>query len=640
MAILIFIGVFILTFFIFVLKNREKRGIREAYLKASLTIGFMVVVSTELMSAFTVFSYNYVLGFWTIAFATTASITILLLVANHKKGTLTDLFRSNFYLKHKNIGPAEGISVIGVFAILVITLVTALVSPPNNMDSMSYHMPRVMHWIQNASISHYPTDNVRQISFPPAAGYTIAHFVILSGNDYFVNGVQWLAYLGSILGASLIAGRFADRKGQIMSALFCATLPMAILQSATTQTDLSVAFCLVCSVYFILRTKKYSSSDLVWVTLSFSLAIMTKPTAYFFGFPLGILLAIRYASSLKAHHSYFTVAAKVTVLVCCVGVGAFLLSAANYWRNQHTFGSFLGPDGGTRCEVIGIKPLASNLTRSMALSLPLPDYWGWVSAVHEKVLDFDVDDERTTFHGNKFSKCPEWLFLLPDEDFVGNPVHLLLIIFTTIVVIVRKSIREQPPPNEMLWLIFAVVGGVLTLNLLIKWQIWGNRLHLTAFILLAPVAGSMLAMLRRSLLIALVAALLLQGAFYSLISVRHPLISLKRFNSPIFRSSSIFQVPRENLYFNGNFEYMKAPISELSNRLQSDACRFLGITLARPEFEYPVWALLNRKNRDGVKIKHLRVENPSKALRQEFSDSVMCATAAIDMSGITYTTLD
>jgi hypothetical protein len=40
-----------------------------------------------------------------------------------------------------------------------------------------------MHWIQNQSIGHYPTNNTRQISLPAGSGYIVAQFQILAGND-------------------------------------------------------------------------------------------------------------------------------------------------------------------------------------------------------------------------------------------------------------------------------------------------------------------------------------------------------------------------------------------------------------------------------------------------------------------------
>src|SRR6185369_10694518 len=55
------------------------------------------------------------------------------------------------------------ILLIGVIGfILCATLATALLYPPNTWDSMTYHMPRVMHWITNANIGFYPTANSRQ----------------------------------------------------------------------------------------------------------------------------------------------------------------------------------------------------------------------------------------------------------------------------------------------------------------------------------------------------------------------------------------------------------------------------------------------------------------------------------------------
>lgn len=639
MAVLLCISTFLFTFLIFSLQSTGNEGLRSAFIKTSLVLGLVIAVSTELLSAFAVFQFNFVLGLWVAICAITATGALYLLKAKRKPDHPIVTFFINLRAKYKTLDAIERICLFVVGAILAMTLTTALISPPNTMDSMSYHMPRVMHWIQNTSISHYPTNDVRQISFQPGAGYAIAHLVILTGNDYFANIVQWLSFFGCVLGTSLITANFSSRKGQIIAALFCATIPMAILQSATTQTDLTAAFWLVCSAFFIFRTKRYSWIDMTWVSLSFGLAILTKPTAYFFGFPFGILLTLRYAQSLMKGRTFSVVGIKVLIMVCCVAAGSILLSSPCYWRNYNTFGNFIGPDGGTRNAVVGLKPFVSNLTRNIALNLPLPYYWRWVETVHTTILDLDVDDERTTFEGNSFSRCPEWVFLLPDEDFAGNPMHLLLLVLTSGTILVRRFVRKDPNLNGLLILLCIVLGGVFILNLLIKWQIWGNRLHLAAYILLSPVAASVIAQSRRPLLVILVGVLLFQGAVYSLFAIRHPLISLQRFKSPIFKSESIFQASRENLYFNGNFEYMKRPLQELNKKVWSDDCKAIGITLSRPEFEYPVWAVLNNGRHDKVKIKHLGVENRSKILAQEFSDNDMCAKAVIEMTKINYTTL-
>jgi hypothetical protein len=311
----------------------------------------------------------------------------------------------------------------------------------------------------------------------------------------------------------------------------------------------------------------------------------------------------------------------------------------NYLRNYQTFDNVLGPDTGTRCTLIGLKPLVSNLTRNVALNLPLPDYWRWVGTLHETVLELDVDDPRTTFEGNAFSKSPEWLFLLPDEDFAGNPLHFLLLIFAAGAIIVRRSGGSDPNLNGLLLLLFAVIGGVLILNLLIKWQIWGNRLLLVAYVLLAPLAGSIIANSRRSLVIVLVFVLLFQGAGCSLFAIRHPLIPLQGFGSPIFRAGSILQTNRERLYFSGNYEYMHEPMKELKNKIRSDDCRALGITLDRQEYEYAVWAVLNNGHRDKIKIKHINVDNPSRSLSEKFSGDGLCAVADVKMKAINYTRL-
>ena len=61
---------------------------------------------------------------------------------------------------------------------LLTTLATALISPPNNWDSMTYHMSRVEYWIQNKAVHFFTTNNPRQNVFAPFSEFFILHFQI------------------------------------------------------------------------------------------------------------------------------------------------------------------------------------------------------------------------------------------------------------------------------------------------------------------------------------------------------------------------------------------------------------------------------------------------------------------------------
>lgn len=54
-----------------------------------------------------------------------------------------------------------------------VTMLIAVVVPPNNWDAMTYHMPRVAHRLANASVRHYPVARAQQLFMPPLNAYGI-----------------------------------------------------------------------------------------------------------------------------------------------------------------------------------------------------------------------------------------------------------------------------------------------------------------------------------------------------------------------------------------------------------------------------------------------------------------------------------
>ena len=239
-------------------------GFQSAFLQASVGHGVIIVLSTEVLSKFRLLNFMSLCILWGLI----AAINIARLFATK---TRQNAYPSPFtnlkliYDKTKRKWLADKIAVAGVLLILAICLITALMSPPNNYDSMTYHMPRIMHWIQNQSVDHYLTNNLRQISFPPGIGYIVVQFQILAGGDFLANAVQWLAFLGCILGTSLLSKCSGQPEDQQTTALICASIPMAIMQSTTTQTDLAASYWVICFAYFICRTNEYRVADYFWI---------------------------------------------------------------------------------------------------------------------------------------------------------------------------------------------------------------------------------------------------------------------------------------------------------------------------------------------------------------------------------------
>ncbi|MCL2544801.1 MAG: phospholipid carrier-dependent glycosyltransferase [Clostridia bacterium] len=144
-----------------------------------------------------------------------------------------------------------GGAVIGVC--LLGTLLSALLYPPMNYDSMVYHIPRVFFWMKNASVHNYPTEVGRQLFTGPLAGFFVLQVQVLAGgSDRLANLAQWFAYAGSVLAVAGIASELgAGPRGRWLSATLAATTPLAILQASSTQSDMVAAFWCVATAYYV-----------------------------------------------------------------------------------------------------------------------------------------------------------------------------------------------------------------------------------------------------------------------------------------------------------------------------------------------------------------------------------------------------
>ena len=245
--------------------------LRLSLIKAFIGTAFFSYLTCEILSIFNVFSFNYVLISWLL-------INSIIIYLNKEKIKL-NIFS---IFSQKIIIPKQERNILYFIFFLIILplLLLAIFIPPNNWDSMAYHLPRVEHWIQNKNIYPYPTNIVRQVLTSPLSEYMIANFQILSSTDAFSNLVQFSSFIFILFSGTLIFSLLKiGVKGQLFLFLALLSLPMMLFQATTTQTDLLASFFFLSFLLFdliIIHSDDNFKTNFIFLASSLTLGILTK----------------------------------------------------------------------------------------------------------------------------------------------------------------------------------------------------------------------------------------------------------------------------------------------------------------------------------------------------------------------------
>jgi hypothetical protein len=569
--------------------NSLSVSLRECFLFIAILWGVSVTIITEILSAFSLITFGWLVVFWCVVLLG-ATCFVITLMKRQRLIVLSPSLRL----------PFRAVPFLsGLVLIVALTGVTAFVSPPNNYDSMTYHMSRVVHWIQDRNVSFYPTHVIRQLYMNPWAEFAIMHLQILSGGDRFANFVQWFSMIGCLIGVSLLAKQFGgDLQSQLFAAVFAGTIPMGILQSSSTQNDYAVSFWLVCFIYFsisLIRQGQLHWFYALGAGFSLGLVILTKGTAYIFAVPFVVWIGY---SLLRTFRFQSWKPAILLVAACLV------LNSGHYARNLSLFGSPIGPRGPdsiarVTSDVISPSSVLSNITRNIALHLGTPSLRINIaidSAIQElhRVLNIDINDPRTTEPNRKFQVLQPSLH----EDSAGNLLHLSLILGAIFLFFISKEIRSSCALASYLTALFS---GFLLFCALLKWQPWHSRLQLPFFVLASPfVAAVLFKRLNKKFTIVIAFALLLSALPWVVFNSSRPLMG----------DQNILNRTRLDQYFNNRSD-LRDLFLGAAYFLKSNKCGQVGLDIGTNDWEYPFWPLLNPEANVAIRIEHVHVKNQS-----------------------------
>jgi Dolichyl-phosphate-mannose-protein mannosyltransferase len=494
---------------------------------------------------------------------------------------------------------------LSIVALQMIALgLVALVYPPNNYDSMNYHMARVAHWEQNRSIAFYPTGIMMQVRGAPFAEYVIAHLQILLNGDRFANLVQWFAMVVSTIAVSKIAAELkGNRTCQITAALLCVSIPMGILQATSTQNDYVLALWMSC---FVALSMVFLQDTTSWVLalgcgLALGLAILTKQTALVYVAPFCLIAGIPFILIMKS---------RAVVYGLVILLSALALNAGVFLRTMELYGSPLGHPAGLANDIHSPRVVASNMIRSIAINVPVDTDAALINTgvrwtlhslrlLHELTGLSPVDPRTTlTTGGDAFLTIPS-----THEDLAGNPIHTALAALAIAVCAIGAwrhrgmlslgSLRAAPISAPVCAV--ALILAFAAFNYSLKWQVWHSRLQLPLFVVGTAVVSVVLFPFRRSAWLVIPIATGVFGFHWTLNNATRPL-----------NTSALFAArPRSELYFANRPDLL--PIeTAIADAIAGSSCHEIGLRIIADPFEYPLWMLL-KERRHPVVFEHLEM---------------------------------
>ena len=451
-------------------KNGFLFDVRLAVIKAFIGIAFFSYLTCELLSIFNVFSFNYVLFSW-------ALVNGIIFYLNKEKIKL-NIF-SIFSQKITILKQDRNIFYFIFFIIILPLLLLAIFIPPNNWDSMAYHLPRVEHWIQNKNIYPYPTNIVRQVLTSPLSEYIIANFQILSSTDTFSNLVQFASFIFILFSSTLIFSVLKiNYKGQLFLLLALLSLPMMLFQATTTQTDLLVTFFFLSFILFgllIIKSDDNFTTNFIFLALSLTLGILTKYHIAIFAAPIVIYLLFVLIKKKNNTNIIFA------VLISCLTIAIILVPL--FARNIYFFGSITGKDlfdenATIVNSTISIQNMLSNNFKHIVdfISIPINGYNRILFSVNHFLHKIIGISENTP--GNNWAGEPFTINNYLNEDTAGSLIYAALIIISLLLVFKSKH-------KAKLLLLFAYCFIAFSLyGLLFRYTPFDIRLLLPVLILL------------------------------------------------------------------------------------------------------------------------------------------------------------
>lgn len=578
-------------FLSYCLMTSEERT--EKYINAVVVWTLFVFVMTEILSLFRIIT---TLNLWICWLA----LDLLLLIVNTRKCKKTGWKWKDHLPAGRHITAGKTIGIILSVGIVYLALKTT----PYNWDSMTYHLPRIFHWLQNGSVEHYATHIDRQVASPVLGAFVNLHvYSMASGNEWPVNLLQCFSYLTNGLLVYQIAAKIkCSGPYCVMAAILYFSMPIAFAEALSTQVDNYSTLWMLCFAYLVLNLMKpeerlnISRRNLfrvIMVSLCVAFGYLAKPSVgigmVIFAFWL-LLVMIRRRDSISAAAVYALTGGCVLALIL----------APEFYRNIVTFSSFSSPDAGQR-QLIGslhLRHVLVNFVKNFTFNMPtvwLYDssfiIWKYVMRF-ARLLEIDIDSPVISEDGREFVVRNAQNY---GNSTAVNPLIIWLLIGCALLFLFKNGKRHLSEVRNQYFI--AAAFSFLCFCAVLRWEPFVSRYMISYLAVLCPAVVGQLEMFlegqseehlrKRAGIFAIIYFLCITE-----------LIGLVCYHGHIARDS------KSEEYFVSRRE-IEESYKEIVNFVNEGGYDKIGLLTGGDSYEYPLDAMI----KNGVRLEHMNVMN-------------------------------
>lgn len=492
--------VFAVSFFI---ASRFFKSVLDAIVLAYMIVWADLILTALFLSAF------QKLNAYTAYFVVSLLILIFVLAFLKVTKVTTYNFVHDSDFSRLNFTCYLILSIIAI--IFFLNLITVFAYPPNNYDSLTYHLPRIHLYFSQGHLGHFFAHNERLVFFPFNATLfqlPIVEYGLPDRLFSFINLISWgvVGITAYRLSFFIVQSSYAG----LVSAFFALMGTAVLAQATTTNSDILLAAPLLLSIYFIFLWSKYRyNSLLLFSFLAAGIALGTKVTVAYFlpGFVL-FFLYVSLRKKLRPDFSEYFRKINWKVVIVAVLLASMLALPSYYinYRDSRHFSAprlivyvntsdylktagqnfsgmttqfFLNPIALLSYDFFSVYDYLNGTIYKHAVAFHINHFLNkfWLKEKWDRNLSKGSDE----FYNNFVSKN-----LVEDEVWYGAGGYLV-ILSLVIVFFRRKNLSKEFP--YCIFIIFLCAFYFLTYGALMKWQPWSSRFFIPGYALMSPLIG-------------------------------------------------------------------------------------------------------------------------------------------------------